>query len=70
MTGSGPRLAPLPPEHSPALGDQFASFIKTLGFVPNSVLTMRRKPALLKAFVQMRPPSGARTARSTAASSG
>ena len=33
--------------------DQFASFLKTLGFVPNSVLTMQRKPALAKAFVQM-----------------
>jgi alkylhydroperoxidase family enzyme len=53
MSGSGPRLAPLPPEHSPELGDQFASFLKTLGFVPNSVLTMQRKPALVRAFVQM-----------------
>ena len=53
MNGSGPRLAPLPPEHSPALGDQFASFLKTLGFVPNSVLTMQRKPTLVRAFVQM-----------------
>jgi alkylhydroperoxidase family enzyme len=53
MTGSGPRLAPLPPGHSPELGDQFASFLKTLGFVPNSVLTMQRKPALVRAFVQM-----------------
>jgi len=53
MSVSGPRLAPLPPEHSPALGDQFASFLKTLGFVPNSVLTMQRKPTLVRAFVQM-----------------
>jgi alkylhydroperoxidase family enzyme len=53
MSGSGPRLAPLPPEHSPELGDQFASFFKTLGFVPNSVLTMQRKPPLVRAFVAM-----------------
>ena len=53
MSASGPRLAPLPPEHTPELGDQFASFLKTLGFVPNSVLTMQRKPALVRAFVQM-----------------
>src|SRR5262249_11047887 len=53
MSGSGPRLAPLPPEHSPELADQFASFLKTLGFVPNSVLTMQRKPALVRAFVAM-----------------
>jgi alkylhydroperoxidase family enzyme len=53
MSASGPRLAPLPPEHSPELGDQFASFLRTLGFVPNSVLTMQRKPALVRAFVAM-----------------
>jgi alkylhydroperoxidase family enzyme len=48
-----PRLEPLPPEHSPELKDEFDSFMKTLGFVPNSVLTMQRKPKLAKAFVQM-----------------
>jgi alkylhydroperoxidase family enzyme len=48
-----PRLAPLPPEHSPELKDEFDSFFKTLGFVPNSVLTMQRKPKLVKAFVAM-----------------
>ena len=53
MSGSGPRLAPLPPGHTPDLADQFAAFLKTLGFVPNSVLTMQRKPGLVKAFVQM-----------------
>jgi alkylhydroperoxidase family enzyme len=53
MSGTGPRLGPLPPEHSPELADQFASFLRTLGFVPNSVLTMQRKPALVRAFVAM-----------------
>ena len=53
MSGAGPRLAPLPPGHSPALAEQFGSFLKTLGFVPNSVLTMQRKPALVRAFVAM-----------------
>jgi alkylhydroperoxidase family enzyme len=48
-----PRLDPLPPERSPELKDEFDSFFKTLGFVPNSVLTMQRKPKLAKAFVQM-----------------
>lgn len=33
--------------------EEFDSFFKTLGFVPNSVLTMQRKPALAKAFVQI-----------------
>jgi alkylhydroperoxidase family enzyme len=47
-----PRLEPLPPEYSPDLKDEFDSFFQTLGFVPNSVLTMQRKPKLAKAFVQ------------------
>src|SRR3954468_23336599 len=47
------RLAPLPPEHSPELKEQFDSFFKSLGFVPNSVLTMQRKPKLVRAFVAM-----------------
>jgi hypothetical protein len=47
------RVDPLPPEHTPELNEEFDSFFKTLGFVPNSVLTMQRKPKLAKAFVQM-----------------
>ena len=43
----------MPPEHSPELKEQFDSFFKTLGFVPNSVLTMQRKPKLVTAFVAM-----------------
>jgi alkylhydroperoxidase family enzyme len=47
------RLDPLPPEHSPELKEQFDSFFKSLGFVPNSVLTMQRKPKMVRAFVAM-----------------
>jgi alkylhydroperoxidase family enzyme len=47
------RLDPLPPEHSPELAEQFASFFKSLGFVPNSVLTMQRNPKLVHAFVTL-----------------
>jgi alkylhydroperoxidase family enzyme len=47
------RLDPLPPDHTPELKEEFDSFFKTLGFVPNSVLTMQRKPKLAKGFVQM-----------------
>ena len=50
---SSQRLDPLPPEHTPELKEEFDSFFKTLGFVPNSVLTMQRKPKVAKAFVQM-----------------
>ena len=47
------RLDPLPPDATPELKDQFASFSKSLGFVPNSVLTMQRNPALVRAFVAL-----------------
>lgn len=47
------RLAPLPAEHQPELKDHFDFFIGTLGFTPNSVLTMQRKPALVRAFAQL-----------------
>ncbi|MCU7893131.1 MAG: carboxymuconolactone decarboxylase family protein [Candidatus Thiodiazotropha sp. (ex Ustalcina ferruginea)] len=46
------RLAPLPIEHAPELRERFAFFEKTLGFVPNSLLTMQRKPKLVDAFIQ------------------
>jgi len=48
-----PRLDPLPVETTPEMKEEFDSFFKTLGFVPNSVLTMQRKPKLAKAFVQI-----------------
>jgi len=47
------RLDPLPPKTTPDMKEEFDSFFKTLGFVPNSVLTMQRKPKLAKAFVQI-----------------
>jgi alkylhydroperoxidase family enzyme len=50
---SSARLDPLPPEHTPELAPLFDSFRRTLGFVPNSALTMQRKPKLLEAFVAL-----------------
>ena len=38
------RLQPLPPETTPELKDHFDFFLGTLGFTPNSVLTMQRRP--------------------------
>jgi hypothetical protein len=35
------RIDSLPPEYSPELKDQFDSFFKSLGFVPDSVLSLR-----------------------------
>jgi AhpD family alkylhydroperoxidase len=50
MTG---RLEPMSPEHTPELKPLFDSFRRTLGFIPNSALTMQRKPRLLAAFVAL-----------------
>lgn len=50
---ASPRLDPLPPEHSPELKQEFESFLTSLGFVPNSVLTMQRRPNLVRAFVAL-----------------
>ena len=47
------RLPPLPPETTPALKSHFDFFLGTLGFTPNSVLTMQRKPKLVEAFAQL-----------------
>lgn len=43
-------LEPLPPETTPELADTFAQFQRILGFVPNSLLTMQRKPAMVLGF--------------------
>ena len=48
-----PRLHPLPPETTPELKPHFDFFLSTLGFTPNSVLTMQRKPKLVQAFAQL-----------------
>jgi uncharacterized peroxidase-related enzyme len=48
-----PRLPPLPPEATPELKSHFDFFLGTLGFTPNSVLTMQRKPKLVQAFAQL-----------------
>lgn len=48
-----PRIKPLPPEHSPELREQFESMRKNLGFIPNSILIMQRRPKMAKALAQM-----------------
>ena len=47
------RLSPLPAEATPELKEYFDFFLGTLGFTPNSVLTMQRKPQLVKAFAAL-----------------
>jgi uncharacterized peroxidase-related enzyme len=48
-----PRLKPLSPETTPELKSHFDFFLTTLGFTPNSVLTMQRKPRLVQALAQL-----------------
>ena len=48
-----PRIAPLPPEHTPELKEQFETMRRNLGFIPNSVLIMQRRPKMARALAQM-----------------
>jgi uncharacterized peroxidase-related enzyme len=48
-----PRIRPLPAEHSPELEEQFEAMRGNLGFIPNSILIMQRRPKMAKAFAQM-----------------
>ncbi len=43
-------LEPLPADTTPELAADFAIFERILGFVPNSLLTMQRRPQIVKAF--------------------
>lgn len=52
-TNPSPRIKPLPPEHSPELKEQFETMRRNLGFIPNSILIMQRKPKLAKALAQL-----------------
>ena len=47
------RLDPLPRDAVPDLDDDFAFFERTLGFVPNSLLTMARRPALARGLIAL-----------------
>ena len=49
------RMKPLPLDEcsDPKLRQTLEHFVKTLGFVPNSLLTMQRVPAIAKAVVQL-----------------
>src|SRR5882724_1368217 len=49
------RMSPIPAEQctDPDLSAAFDHLTHTLGFVPNSVLTMQRVPAIAKAVIQL-----------------
>jgi len=46
-------MKPLPPETTPELQADFEIFEKILGFVPNSLLTMQRRPKMVKGFGEL-----------------
>jgi len=50
---ASPRIEPLPAAHTPELKEDFEAIAANLGFIPNSVLIMQRKPKLVKALRQM-----------------
>jgi alkylhydroperoxidase family enzyme len=45
-----PLLQPLAKDTTPALATAFATFEQILGFVPNSLLTMQRRPEMVQGF--------------------
>ena len=47
------RMQPLSADTTPELQNKFAHFQKTLGFVPNSFLTMQRRPKIVQAFTDL-----------------
>ena len=47
------RIEPLPKDADPGLAEAFAQYEKSLGFVPNSVLIMQRRPKMVKALAQL-----------------
>ncbi|MBM3374083.1 MAG: carboxymuconolactone decarboxylase family protein [Betaproteobacteria bacterium] len=47
------RMQPLSRDAMPELDDDFAFFERTLGFVPNSLLTMARRPSLARGLIAL-----------------
>ncbi|WP_121666037.1 carboxymuconolactone decarboxylase family protein [Mesonia aquimarina] len=48
-----PLVSPLNPNHDQETKELAEFFNETLGFCPNSVLTMQHRPAISKAFIQL-----------------
>ena len=46
-------MQPLPAETTPELADDFAIFERILGFIPNSLLTMQRRPQMVRGFGEL-----------------
>ena len=58
---------PLDPSHSPETAELAEFFNETLGFCPNSVLTMQHRPAISKAFINLNKAVMANEGRVTSA---
>lgn len=48
-----PLITPLPADHNEEVAELAKFFNETLGFPPNSILTMQRRPAIAKAFIEL-----------------
>ncbi len=48
-----PLVQPLPADTNPEVAELAKFFNETLGFCPNSILTMMRRPAIAKAFINL-----------------
>lgn len=62
-----PLVTPLDPSHDPKTAQLAQFFNETLGFCPNSVLTMQRRPAISKAFINLNKAVMANEGRVTSA---
>ncbi|MEZ4778039.1 MAG: carboxymuconolactone decarboxylase family protein [Flavobacteriaceae bacterium] len=62
-----PLVTPLSPEHDKETQQLAEFFNETLGFCPNSVLTMQRRPAISKAFINLNKAVMANEGRVTSA---
>ncbi len=62
-----PLVQPLSPDHSQETKQLAKFFNETLGFCPNSVLTMQHRPAISKAFINLNKAVMANKGRVTSA---
>lgn len=61
-----PLVTPLAQDHDSDVSELATFFNETLGFCPNSVLTMQHRPAIAKAFIQLNKAVMANEGRVTA----
>ena len=62
-----PLVTPLSPDYNPETKKLAEFFNETLGFCPNYVLTMQRRPAISKAFINLNKAVMANEGRVTSA---